>query len=167
MFSLDFINRGPRYGDTLVLLFASFLNLFSLCFALVWSAPEFKSTSPNKHSSLCHTLTFTQCYRNDWSLPVWSSPAGWGNACWLIYFPGSRPGSAGCRWLGWPGWSRCSARGRTGTTRRRRRRPPPARALGARGAPKTAGPVERAGGRGRAGRSACWCAWQLEHDPTL
>lgn len=91
--------------------------------------------------------------------PVWSSPAGWGIVCWLICFRAPPPGFAWCRWLGWPGWSRCRGRGR-------RRRLPPAPARGG-GAAVAAGPIERGRGKGREGRSAWRCAWQLGHDPAL
>lgn len=108
---------------------------------LTWHDATRRATSPSQY------------------LPVSSSPAGWGNACWLICSRAPPPGSAWCRWLGWPGWSRCTGRGR-------RRRLPPTPAQGG-GAAVAAGPIERGRGKGREGRSALRCAWQLGHDPAL
>lgn len=122
------------------------------------------------YTSFCHVMYF-HAKSQHWHdltwwatssrqyLPVSSSPADWGIVCWLICFRAPPPGFAWCRWLGWPGWSRCRGRGR-------RRRLPPTPAQGG-GAAVAAGPIERGRGKGREGRSAWRCAWQLGHDPAL
>lgn len=105
-------------------------------------------------------LTKAATFRQEF-LPVSSSPAGWGIACWLICSRAPVPGSAWCKWLGWPGWSTCRAKGRW------RRLPlTPARG-GWEGAAGADGPIERGRGKGRESRSAWGCAWHLGHDPAL